>query len=108
VGTELRDFQPLCSIPFEAGLCARQVVYFQLLTELLAQFRLHSAFVHWAGLGEYKAKTMNSATALRSQIEAALADRIPSALTPSAKTVREVVSTGIAAIDAVLNGGLPV
>ena len=51
---------------------------------------------------------MNSAAALRSQIEAALADRIPSALTPAAKTNREVMPTGIVAIDAVLDGGLPV
>jgi recombination protein RecA len=51
---------------------------------------------------------MNTAAILRSQIEAALADRIPSALMPSAKTIREVVSTGIAAIDAILDGGLPV
>jgi recombination protein RecA len=51
---------------------------------------------------------MNSAGILRSQIEAALAERIPSALTPAAKTIREVVSTGIEAIDAVLDGGLPV
>jgi recombination protein RecA len=59
-------------------------------------------------LGEYKAKNMSTAATLRSQIEAALADRIPSALTPVVKTIREVVSTGIAAIDAVLDGGLPV
>jgi recombination protein RecA len=51
---------------------------------------------------------MRSAATLRSQIEAALADRIPSALTPAAKTIREVVPTGIAAIDALLDGGLPV
>jgi recombination protein RecA len=51
---------------------------------------------------------MSSATALRSQIEAALADRIPSALSPRAKTIREVMPTGIGAIDAVLDGGLPV
>jgi hypothetical protein len=51
---------------------------------------------------------MSSAAALRTQIEAALADRIPSALTPAAKTIREVASTGIAAIDVVLDGGLPV
>ena len=51
---------------------------------------------------------MSFAAALRSQIEAALADRIPSALTPAAKTIREVMCTGIAAIDAVLDGGLPV
>jgi len=51
---------------------------------------------------------MRSAANLRSQIEAALADRIPSALTPVAKTIREVMSTGVAAVDAVLDGGLPV
>lgn len=51
---------------------------------------------------------MHSAATLRSQIEATLADRIPSALTPAAKTIREVMATGIAAIDAVLDGGLPV
>ncbi len=51
---------------------------------------------------------MSSASALRSQIEAALADRIPSALTPAAKTIREVMPTGIVAIDALLDGGLPI
>jgi hypothetical protein len=49
-----------------------------------------------------------SASAVRSQIEAALADRIPSALTPAAKTIREVIPTGVTAVDAVLGGGLPV
>ena len=51
---------------------------------------------------------MPSAFALRSQIEAALAERIPSALTPAVRMVREVMPTGIEAIDAVLQGGLPV
>jgi recombination protein RecA len=51
---------------------------------------------------------MSSAATLRSQIEAALADRIPSVLTPAMKTIREVMPTGIAAIDAVLDGGFPV
>jgi recombination protein RecA len=73
-----------------------------------AQFLLHSSVVHLGLLGEYKAKIMSSAAALRSQIEAALADRIPSALTPVAKTIREVTPTGIVGIDAVLDGGLPV
>ncbi len=50
---------------------------------------------------------MRSASALRSQIEVVLADRIPAALTPAAKTVREVMPTGIAAMDALLDGGLP-
>jgi hypothetical protein len=51
---------------------------------------------------------MSSAFALRTQIEAALAERIPSALTPATRIVREVVPTGIEAVDAVLQGGLPV
>ena len=51
---------------------------------------------------------MSSAATLRSQIEAALADRIPSALSPVAKTIHEVMPTGIPAIDALLDGGLPV
>jgi len=59
-------------------------------------------------MGEYKANTMRSASALRCQIEVTLAGRIPSALTPAAKTIREVMPTGIAAVDAMLDGGLPV
>ena len=51
---------------------------------------------------------MSTAAALRSEIEAALADRTPSALTPAAKTIREVMPTGIVAVDALLDGGLPV
>jgi RecA/RadA recombinase len=51
---------------------------------------------------------VSSTATLRSQIEAALADRIPSALTPAAKTIREVMPTGITAIDALLDGGLSV
>lgn len=51
---------------------------------------------------------MSSATALRSQIEASFAERIPSALTPLPRTVREVTPTGIAAVDEVLQGGLPI
>ena len=51
---------------------------------------------------------MRSASALRSQIEVALADRIPSALTPAAKSIREVLPTGIPALDSLLDGGLPV
>jgi recombination protein RecA len=66
------------------------------------------AFVERVTIGEYKAKTMSSAAALRSQIEVALGDRIPSALTPAAKTIREAMPTGIAAIDDLLDGGLPV
>jgi recombination protein RecA len=51
---------------------------------------------------------MNVASRLRTQIEAALADRIPSALTPAVRTVREVAPTGIAALDEALQGGFSV
>ncbi len=50
---------------------------------------------------------MPSTLALRQQIEAALADRIPSALTPAPRLVRPVASTGIPALDELLEGGLP-
>ena len=42
---------------------------------------------------------MATASALRAQIEAALADRIPSALTPAPRVVRPVAPTGIASVD---------
>jgi hypothetical protein len=60
--------------------------------------------------GEYKAKifTMPSASAIRLQIETALAHRIPSALTPMPQVARLVAPTGIAAVDNQLEGGLPV
>jgi len=51
---------------------------------------------------------MATALALRSQIQAALADRIPSALTPAPRMVRQVVPTGVLAVDELLQGGLPV
>ena len=51
---------------------------------------------------------MSSAATVRAQVEAALAERIPGALTPVAKTIREVMATGVAAVDEVLEGGLPV
>jgi recombination protein RecA len=50
---------------------------------------------------------MPNATAIRTQIEAALANRIPSALTPVQQTIRMVGPTGIASVDALLEGGLP-
>src|ERR1700679_1132345 len=84
-----------------------ELLLLQSLGMASAQSLLQKTFAGRASMGEYKAKTMSSAAALRSQIEVALADRIPSALTPKAKTIREVASTGIAAIDAVLDGGLP-
>jgi RecA/RadA recombinase len=51
--------------------------------------------------------SMPSSLALRQQIEAALADRIPSALTPAPRILRPVASSGIPAIDELLEGGLP-
>ena len=51
---------------------------------------------------------MPTAVALRSQIEAALAGRIPAALTPAPRTLRAVFPTGIGAVDEVLEGVLPV
>ncbi len=45
---------------------------------------------------------MPSAAAIRLQIEAALAHRIPSALTPAQKVIRPVAPTGVAEVDALL------
>ena len=50
---------------------------------------------------------MSSAAALRIQIESALRDRIPSALTPVARSIRPVFPTGIVQLDQLLEGGLP-
>jgi recombination protein RecA len=51
---------------------------------------------------------MPSASALRLQIETALARRIPSALTPAPKVIRPVAPTGVSEVDALLDGGLPI
>jgi recombination protein RecA len=51
---------------------------------------------------------MLSASAIRLQIEASLAKKIPSALTPRPKMVRPVAGTGIEDLDDLLRGGLPV
>jgi recombination protein RecA len=51
---------------------------------------------------------MPSSRLVRAQIEAALAERIPSALTPQARILRPVAATTIPEIDALLDGGLPV
>jgi recombination protein RecA len=51
---------------------------------------------------------MPTSSASRLQIESALAQKIPSALTPAPKMVRPVAATGIASLDDVLKGGLPV
>jgi hypothetical protein len=50
---------------------------------------------------------MLPATTLRHQIEASLAYRIPSALTPRLRTIRPVAPTGIEVVDELLEGGLP-
>lgn len=51
---------------------------------------------------------MASASTIRLQIEAALAHRIPSALTPVPRLIRPVAPTGVAAVDDLLGGGLPI
>lgn len=50
---------------------------------------------------------MSSASALRLQIESALAAKIPSALTPQPKLLRPVAPTGIPQVDQLIGGGLP-
>lgn len=50
---------------------------------------------------------MPSSLAVRQQIEAALADRIPSALTPAPRIRRPVASSGIPSVDELLERGLP-
>ncbi len=50
---------------------------------------------------------MLSAHAVRDQIEAVLANRIPVALSPGPRGFRSVTPTGIQALDGVLNGGFP-
>ena len=51
---------------------------------------------------------MPSSAAIRQQIESDFRDRYPAALTPAARTIREVAGTGIPRIDQLLDGGLPV
>ena len=50
---------------------------------------------------------MPTAQHLRAQIEATLAEKIPSALTPLPRAPYSLVSTGIREIDDLLHGGLP-
>jgi recombination protein RecA len=50
---------------------------------------------------------MPSAATIRSQVEAALAGRIPSALRVVPREIRPVESTGIPSVDEMLDGGLP-
>lgn len=51
---------------------------------------------------------MPNAQLLRAQIEASLAEKIPSALTPQARAASPVIPTGIREMDLLLRGGLPV
>jgi hypothetical protein len=51
---------------------------------------------------------MPSAVALRLEIERAMEHRFPAALTPVPRTILEVAATGVATVDALLEGGLPV
>ena len=52
--------------------------------------------------------SVRSATALRLEIEHALERSFPAALTPAPRTILETASTGIAQVDDLLDGGLPV
>ena len=51
---------------------------------------------------------MPSASAIQLQIESALAQKIPSTLTPATKAIRPVAETGIEPLDRLLDGGLPI
>jgi RecA/RadA recombinase len=51
---------------------------------------------------------MPTTATIRTQIEAALAHKIPSALTPAPKMIRPVAETGIESLDNLLQGGLPI
>jgi recombination protein RecA len=51
---------------------------------------------------------MSTASALRLQIERSLEYRFPSALTPAPRVVCEVAPIGIAVVDSLLDGGLPI
>jgi recombination protein RecA len=51
---------------------------------------------------------MPSSATIRVQIEAALAHKVPSALTPPARIVRPLVPTGISELDGLIQGGFPV
>jgi recombination protein RecA len=51
---------------------------------------------------------MPTTATIRTQIEAALAHKIPSALTPAPKMIRPMAETGIEALDNLLQGGIPI
>jgi len=51
---------------------------------------------------------MASSSTIRVQVESALANRFPSALTPAARMVRPVVPTGVGPLDELVQGGFPI
>src|ERR1700679_2838899 len=51
---------------------------------------------------------MPSSATIRVQVESALANKFPSALTPRARMLRPVVSSGITVLDDLVQGGFPV
>jgi recombination protein RecA len=53
------------------------------------------------------AKVMPAAALLRARLEAALAHRIPAALSPTPRIIREFSPTGIDSVDELLQGGFP-
>ena len=61
----------------------------------------------WIGGDKAKHSPMSAFHALRLKLEASLAHRIPSALTPAPRILREVERVGIHTIDELLQGGLP-
>jgi hypothetical protein len=67
---------------------------------------LTSAFGIANVIGEQKAN-MTSAAQLRRQIESALAERIPAALSFRAPSLPELLPCGVTEVDALLGGGLP-
>jgi RecA/RadA recombinase len=50
---------------------------------------------------------MPSSSAIRLQIETKLANRVPAALSLKIKQAPELFATGIAKVDAILDGGVP-
>jgi recombination protein RecA len=66
----------------------------------------------WILTSEHKANiasiAMPSSAALRQQIESDFQHRYPSVLTPTARGIQDVACTGIAQIDDLLVGGLPI
>ena len=51
---------------------------------------------------------MATSSTIRVQVESALANRFPSALTPAARMVRPVVPTGVGPLDELVQGGFPI